>query len=67
MLQIKATDDLILEVWPGEGEGDRTLIRLRSLSQEQDGESPPGMVIIHPAEVRHLVAALVEAACAAVG
>jgi len=66
MVQIKATDDLILEVWPGE-EGDRTLIRLRSLSQEQDGESPPGMVIIYPAEVRHLVAALVEAACAAVG
>jgi len=59
MRTIRATDDLILEVWP---ECDRPLVKLRSLVQERDGETPAGTVIIWPEEIRHLVAALVEAA-----
>jgi len=59
MQTIRVTSDLILEVWP---ECDRPLVKLRSLAQERDGETPAGTVIIWPEEIRHLVAALAEAA-----
>jgi len=58
--EIQVTDDLLLEVWPG-GDGDRPRLRLRSLAQEQDGEAI-GAVVIWPAEIKRLVAALAEAA-----
>jgi hypothetical protein len=38
------------------------MLRLRSLAQERDGDTTPGAVVIWPAEIRHLAAALVEAA-----
>ena len=60
MKEIQVTDDLILEVWP-DGNNARPLLQLRSLAQEQDSEAV-GAVVIWPAEVRRLVAALAEAA-----
>jgi len=57
----KVSEDLILEVWPGESEGDRALLKLRSLSLERDAEAP-GVVIIFPEEIRPLQAALEKAA-----
>ena len=60
---IKATDDLEIEVWPGDDEGDeRPMLRLRSLPQERDGDTTPGAIVIWPEEVRHLCAALAQAA-----
>lgn len=61
MQTFKATEDLIIEAHPSRGAvGDKSLLRLRSLSTEADGE--PQAVIIYAHEVKSLVAALVEAA-----
>jgi len=57
----KVSEDLILEVWPGEGKGDRPLLKLRSLSLERDAETH-GVVIIFPDEIQPLQAALERAA-----
>ena len=62
MHTIKVSDDLVLEAWPSGGKGDRSLVRLRSLDQERDGETPPGVVVIWPAEIRPLIQGLGEAA-----
>jgi hypothetical protein len=63
MHTIKATDGLVIEVWYGDDEGDeRSMVRLRSLLQERDGNAPPGAIVIWPEEVRHLIGALAEAA-----
>ena len=64
MKESQVTDNhLVLEVSSGaEAEGERPRLRLRSLSQEQDGETTPGAVVVWPAEMRRLVAALAEAA-----
>ena len=55
--------DLLVEVWFGGGDdddGERPLVRVRSLDLEADGQG--GAVIVRPEEIRGLVAALVEAA-----
>ena len=58
MHTIKATDDLVIEVWYGDDEGDeRSMVRLRSLAQEREGDTTPGAVVIWPEEVHHLCAA----------
>ena len=65
MKESQVTDDhLVLEVWSGaEAEGERPRLRLRSLSQEPDGETTPGaVVVVWPDEIRPLVAALADAA-----
>ena len=61
METIKATDDLVIEVCDDEGD-ERSMVRLRSLLQERDGNAPPGAIVIWPEEVRHLIGALAEAA-----
>ena len=59
---IKATEDLVVEVWPDWGAaGDTPLVKVRSLSLERDGEASPGMVVVFADELEHLVAALAEA------
>jgi hypothetical protein len=52
----------VIELWPTapSDRADRPLLKLRSLTAEQDGEDRA--VIVYLPEVRHLVAALVEAA-----
>jgi hypothetical protein len=61
-MTIQATDDLVIELWPPApgNRADRPLLKLRSLTAERDGEDRA--VIVYLPEVRHLVAALVEAA-----
>ncbi len=58
MRVLQVTNDLILEVWAAGGEGDRPLLKLRSLSMEKDGEG--GSVVIWSEEIDSLVAALWE-------
>lgn len=64
MKTIKATDDLVLEVWPqgDDPADDRPMLRLRSLAQERDRDTTPGAVVIWPSEVGHLIDALADAA-----
>ena len=66
MRTLQVTDDLILEIWPSGGEGERPLVKLRSLAAERDGEAI-GAVIIYPEELDALVAALTEAAACLAG
>ena len=57
MQTIKATDDLVLEVWP-QGDhpvDDRPTLRLRSLAEERDSKVMPGSsgsIVIWPPEVQ---------------
>ena len=62
MRTIKATDDLVIEVWPSGDDNEGPMVRLRSLAQERDGDTTPGAVVIWPSEVRHLIDTLAEAA-----
>jgi hypothetical protein len=57
--QIQVTDDLVIELWPSGGEGDRPLLKLRNPSAERDGEDRG--VVVYLNEVRHLIGALVDA------
>ena len=60
----RVSGDLVLEVWPG-GEGDRPLVKLRSLTMERDGDPDAvGVVVVYPEEVDALMAALTDAAAA---
>lgn len=59
MRTLQATDDLVVEVWPG-GEGGHPLVKVRSLALERDGEAV-GVVVVWPEEMDGLIAALVEA------
>jgi hypothetical protein len=58
-MQIKATDDLVIDLWPGTGPDDPPLLKLRSLATEADGEAQAIFILLN--EVRPLVAALTEA------
>jgi len=60
MRTLQVTDDLVVEIWSS-GEGDRPLVKLRSLAAERDGEAI-GALIIWPEELDTLVSALTEAA-----
>jgi len=60
MTLIQVTDDLVIEVWPG-GEADEPLLKVRSLSQGVDGETPPGVLIVYAEEIGPLVEALFQA------
>ena len=62
MHTIQVTPDLVIEVW-FDADGDESpMLKLRSLAQEQDKDPTPGVVVIRSAEIRLLVAALVETA-----
>lgn len=62
MKKIRATEDLTVEVWPDWGAcGDRSLVKVRSLALERDGEARPGVIVVFEDEIEHLVAALAEA------
>ena len=63
MRVLQATDDLVVEVWPSDTSGDHPLVKLRSLSMEQDSDADAaGVVVVYPEELDALVAALTEAA-----
>lgn len=57
MRTIDVTATLLLEVHP-----QRPSIHLVSLDAQFDGEIVPGVVIVRPAEIKPLVAALAQAA-----
>ena len=58
----QVSEDLIVEVWPG-GDGDRPLVKVRSLMMQRDGDSDAvGVVVVYPNELDALIAALTEAA-----
>ncbi len=56
MYSVNVMDDLVLEVHEG-----AWLLKLRSVGQAQDGETPPGEVIIFPGELPALIRALEQA------
>jgi len=62
MTLIQVTDDLVIEVWPSGGAGDQALVKVRSLSQSADGETPPGVLIVWPEEIAPLIEGLSKAA-----
>ena len=57
MTLIQVSDDLVVEVWHGE-----PLVKIRSLSQGADGETPAGVLIVYVEEIPPLVDALHQAA-----
>ena len=60
MRTIKATDDLVIELWPAGTAGDEPVLKIKSLSGERDGVRQ--VVIVFWEEISHLIAALTEAA-----
>jgi hypothetical protein len=60
MRTIKATDDLVIELWPAGTAGDETVLKIKSLSGERNGVQQ--VVIVFWEEVSHLIAAPTEAA-----
>lgn len=62
MTLIQASDDLVIEVWPSSGAGDKPLLKIRSLSQGADGETPAGLLIVWAEEIAALIEGLSTAA-----
>jgi hypothetical protein len=60
MRTIKATDDLVIELWPAGTAWDEPSLKIKSLSGERDGVQQ--VVVVFWDEVSPLIAALVEAA-----
>jgi hypothetical protein len=60
MRTIKATDDLVIELWPAGTAWDEPALKIKSLSGERDGVQQ--VVVVFWDEVSPLIAALVEAA-----
>jgi wyosine [tRNA(Phe)-imidazoG37] synthetase (radical SAM superfamily) len=60
MRTIKATDDLVVELWPAGTAWDEPVLKIKSLSGEHDEVQQ--VVIVFLDEVSHLIAALAEAA-----
>ena len=52
---IRATEDLVVELWPAGDAASEPLLKIRSMGTED-------AVVVYLDEVRHLVAALVDAA-----
>ena len=57
---IKASDDLVVEMWPSGGAGDPALLKVKNLAAERDGEDQHVVVFLN--EVGSLIVALGEAA-----
>jgi len=53
MTLIQVTDDLVIEVWHSD-----PLLKIRSLGQGADGETPPGVLIVWPTEIGPLIESL---------
>ena len=63
MRTLRVTDNLVVEIWPSNSEGDGPLVKVRSLTMWWDGHSDAmGVVVVHPNELDALMAALTEAA-----
>jgi hypothetical protein len=60
MRTIKATDDLVIELWPAATSGEEPVLTIKSLSGERDGVQQ--VVVVFWEEISHLIAALAEAA-----
>jgi hypothetical protein len=60
MRTIKATDDLVIELWPAATSGEEPVLTIKSLSGERDGVQQ--VVVVFWEEISHLIAALTEAA-----
>jgi hypothetical protein len=60
MRTIKATDDLVIELWPAGTSGEEPVLTIKSLSGERDGVQQ--VVVVFWEEISHLIAALTEAA-----
>jgi hypothetical protein len=60
MRTVKATDDLVIELWPADTAWDEPALKIKSLSGERNGVQQ--VVIAFLDEVRPLLAALAEAA-----
>lgn len=60
MRTIKATDDLVVELWPAGTAWDEPVLKIKSLSGERDDVQQVVIVFLH--EVRPLVTTLTEAA-----
>ena len=60
MRTIKATDDLVIELWPAATSGKETVLTIKSLSGERDGVQQ--VVVVFWEEISHLIAALTKAA-----
>jgi hypothetical protein len=65
MRTIKATDDLVVELWPAGTAWDEPVLKIKSLSGERNGVQQ--VVIVALDEVGPLVATLTEAAGALAG
>ncbi|MEJ2555056.1 MAG: hypothetical protein P8186_02240 [Anaerolineae bacterium] len=65
MRTIKATDDLVVELWPAGTAWDEPVLKIKSLSGERNGVQQ--IVIVALDEVGPLVATLTEAAEALAG
>jgi hypothetical protein len=65
MRTIKATDDLVVELWPAGTAWDEPVLKIKSLSGERNGVQQ--VVIVALDEVGPLVATLTEAAEALAG
>ncbi|NIN94951.1 MAG: hypothetical protein GTO49_08210 [Anaerolineae bacterium] len=60
MESIRATEDLVIELWPGGELSEQPLLKVKSLAGERNEE--PQTVIVHLSEVPALRSALAEAA-----
>jgi hypothetical protein len=65
MRTIKATDDLVIELWPAGTAWDEPVLKITSLSGERNGVQQ--VVIVFLDEVSYLIMALTEAAELLVG
>jgi hypothetical protein len=59
MRTIKATDDLVIELWPAATFGEEPVLTIKSLSGERDGVQQ--VVVVFWEEISHLITALAEA------